>query len=88
MAADESPVEQPDWLGSRVVKRPSRKLVPGMVVTIEPGLYVRPADDIPERWWNIGIRIEDDVIVAADGPEVISSGAPVAAAEIEALMRG
>jgi len=88
MAADEAPVEQPDWLGGRVVKRPSRKLEVGMVVTIEPGLYVRPAEDIPERWWNIGIRIEDDVVVTAEGREIISSGAPVAAAEIEALMRG
>ncbi len=86
-SAHEAPVEQPDWLGGKVVKRPSRKLEPGMVVTIEPGLYVRPADGVPERYWNIGIRIEDDAVVTADGCELISRGAPVAAAEIEALMR-
>jgi Xaa-Pro aminopeptidase len=85
--ADEAPVAQPDGLGGTVVKKPSRKLEPGMVVTIEPGLYVRPADDVPERYWNIGIRIEDDAVVTEQGCELISRGAPVAAAEIEALMR-
>jgi Xaa-Pro aminopeptidase len=86
-AADEAPVAQPDWLGGTVVKKPSRRLEPGMVVTIEPGLYVRPDEDVPERFWNIGIRIEDDAVVTADGCELISRGVPVAAAEIEALMR-
>jgi Xaa-Pro aminopeptidase len=56
-------------------------------VTIEPGLYVRPAEGVPERYWNIGIRIEDDAVVTESGCELISRGAPVAAAEIEALMR-
>ena len=87
-SAHEAPVAQPDWLGSTVVKKPSRKLEPGMVVTIEPGLYVRPAEGVPERYWNIGIRIEDDAVVTAAGCELISRGVPVAAAEIEALMRG
>jgi Xaa-Pro aminopeptidase len=85
--ADEAPVEQPDGLGGKVVKKPSRKLEPGMVVTIEPGLYVRPAEGVPERFWNIGIRIEDDAVVTAEGCELISRGVPVAATEIEALMR-
>jgi Xaa-Pro aminopeptidase len=85
--AGEAPFEQPDWQGGRVVMKPSRKLEPGMVVTIEPGLYVRPAEGVPERYWNIGIRIEDDAIVTAGGCELISRGAPVAASEIEALMR-
>ncbi len=87
-SANEAPVEQPDWQGGKVVKKPSRKLEPGMVVTIEPGLYVRPAEGVPERFWNIGIRIEDDAVVTADGCELISRGAPVGAEEIEALMRG
>jgi len=85
--ADEAPVEQPDWLGGTVVRKPSRKLEPGMVVTIEPGLYVRPAEGVPERYWNIGIRIEDDAVVTDTGCELISRGVPAAAAEIEALMR-
>jgi Xaa-Pro aminopeptidase len=57
-------------------------------VTLEPGLYVRPAEGVPERFWNIGIRIEDDAVVTTNGCELISRGVPVAAEEIEALMRG
>jgi Xaa-Pro aminopeptidase len=59
-----------------------------MVVTVEPGIYVRPAPDIGERWWNIGIRIEDDALVTPTGCELLSRGAPVQPDEIEALMRG
>jgi Xaa-Pro aminopeptidase len=71
-----------------VVKRPSRLLQAGMVVTLEPGLYVRPAADVPEHFWHIGIRIEDDAVVTADGCELISRGVPVAPDAIEAWMRG
>jgi len=56
-------------------------------VTIEPGLYVRPAAGVPERYWHIGIRIEDDALVTAEGCELMSRGVPVAAGEIEALLR-
>jgi Xaa-Pro aminopeptidase len=83
----EAPVDQLDGQGGRVVKKPSRVLQPGMVVTVEPGLYVRPGPGVPERYWNIGIRIEDDAVVTESGCEIISRGAPVAAQEIEALMR-
>jgi Xaa-Pro aminopeptidase len=86
LARDEAPVEQPDGYGGRVVKHPSRKLVPGMVLTIEPGLYVRPADDVPREFWNIGIRIEDDAVVTDAGCELITRGVPVDAGEIERLM--
>ena len=66
--------------------RPSRILQPGMVLTIEPGLYVRPAADVPEAYWNLGIRIEDDALVTSKGCELITRGVPVAPEEIERLM--
>ncbi len=81
--------ERQDPLSGETIKdRPSRILRPGMVLTIEPGLYVRPAPDVPEHFWNMGIRIEDDAVVTATGCELISRGVPVQADEIEALMRG
>jgi len=63
-------------------------LEPGMVVTIEPGLYVHPKEGRDEHWWHIGIRIEDDAVVTPEGCELISRGVPASAPEIEALMRG
>lgn len=81
--------ERKDPLSGEVIRdRPSRILKPGMVLTIEPGLYVRPAEGVPEKFWNIGIRIEDDAIVTADGCELITRGVPVDPDAIEALMRG
>ncbi|QWE06442.1 aminopeptidase P N-terminal domain-containing protein [Polynucleobacter sp. JS-JIR-5-A7] len=68
-------------------EKPWRILKSGMVITIEPGLYVRPADDIDQAFWNIGIRIEDDAVITESGCELISRGAPVKADEIEALMK-
>ena len=80
--------ERKDPLSGELIKnRPSRVLQPGMVLTIEPGLYVRPADGVPEKFHNIGIRIEDDAIVTETGCELISRGVPVNGDEIEALMR-
>lgn len=67
--------------------RPSRMLRPGMVLTIEPGLYVRPSADVPPEFHHIGIRIEDDAIVTEHGCELITRGVPVDAREIEALMQ-
>ena len=67
--------------------RPWRMLEPNMVLTIEPGLYIRPAQDVPEAFWNIGIRIEDDAVVTEKGCELITREVPVDMSEIEQLMR-
>jgi Xaa-Pro aminopeptidase len=82
------PREERDATGERVMRRPSRVLRPGMVLTIEPGLYVRPGKGVPREFWNIGIRIEDDALVTTRGCELLTRGVPVDADEIEALMRG
>ena len=80
--------ERKDPISGELIKdRPSRILQPGMVLTIEPGLYVRPAPGVPEPFHHIGIRIEDDAIVTATGCELITRGVPVKADEIEALMK-
>ena len=82
------PKEEKDALGQMIMRKPSRILKPGMVLTIEPGLYVRPAKGVPKKFWDIGIRIEDDALVTAKGCELMTRGVPVKASEIEALMRG
>lgn len=64
-----------------------RPLEPGMVMTIEPGLYVAPDDDsVAPEWRGIGIRIEDDVLVTEQGPDVLTAAVPKTIADIEALM--
>jgi Xaa-Pro aminopeptidase len=79
------------WLGLDVhdaglyqVNGASQKLVPGMVLTVEPGTYIRRADNVPEAFWDIGVRIEDDVLVTASGHENLTSGSPKSVAEVEA----
>ena len=81
------------WLGRDVHDAGEYKLgehwqtlQPGMALTIEPGLYVRPADNVPEAFWNIGVRIEDDAVVTVAGCDIITSDAPKSIADIEALM--
>ena len=64
-----------------------RELHPGMVLTVEPGLYLRPSESLPQQYWNIGIRIEDDVVVTETGRRVLTSP-PKTVADIEAWMRG
>ena len=81
------------WLGMDVhdvglyrIGGESRKLEPGMVLTVEPGLYIAPDDEIaPERYRGIGIRIEDDVLVTSDGHDVITAAIPKSVADLEAL---
>ena len=63
-----------------------RKLEAGMMLTVEPGCYIRPADNVPEHFWNIGIRIEDDALVTQNGCEIITKDAPKTVAEIESIM--
>ncbi|WP_345828878.1 Xaa-Pro aminopeptidase [Erwinia sp. HDF1-3R] len=63
-----------------------RVLEPGMVITIEPGLYIAPDADVPAEYRGIGIRIEDDVIITAEGNENLTAGVVKEADEIEALM--
>ncbi|MDZ7332903.1 MAG: aminopeptidase P family protein [candidate division KSB1 bacterium] len=65
----------------------SLPLVPGCVVTVEPGLYIPPNPDLPKEYWNIGVRIEDDVLITEDGHRVLTAACPKTVEEIEALMK-
>jgi Xaa-Pro aminopeptidase len=74
-------------VGRYYYDKESRALEPGMVMTVEPGLYIAPhTKDIPEQYLGIGIRIEDDVLVTQNGPRVLTSKVPKQPEEIEALM--
>ncbi len=64
-----------------------RELQPGMVLTVEPGCYIRAGEGVPDHFANIGVRIEDDVVVTADGHEVLTRDAPKTISEIEALIQ-
>ena len=64
----------------------SVKLAPGMVLTVEPGCYIRPAKNVPKAFWNIGIRIEDDVLVTKSGRDVLTNP-PKTVRDIEAVMQ-
>ena len=82
------------WLGLDVhdvgdyrIDGESRLLEPGMVFTIEPGIYIPPGDtSVAAKWRGIGIRTEDDVLVTRDGHEVLTEGLARSAEEIEAFM--
>ncbi|HZS45101.1 MAG TPA: Xaa-Pro aminopeptidase [Blastocatellia bacterium] len=83
------------WLGMDVhdvgmyqVNGSERALEPGMVLTVEPGLYISGNDnEVDPKYWDIGVRIEDDVLVTDNGYEVLSATAPKAINEIESVMR-
>jgi Xaa-Pro aminopeptidase len=79
------------WLGLDVhdvglyrIDGESRLLEPGMVLTVEPGCYIRPADRVPEEFWDIGVRIEDDVLVTAEGSENLTGATPKTLGDVEA----
>ncbi|BAP54548.1 peptidase M24, catalytic core [Thioploca ingrica] len=81
------------WLGMDVhdpgeykVDEVWRTLKPGMVMTVEPGIYIPAAEDIAREWWNIGVRIEDNILVTEGGHEILTADLPKTVAEIEALM--
>jgi Xaa-Pro aminopeptidase len=81
------------WLGLDVhdageykIEGEWRPLTAGMVLTVEPGCYIRPAENVPKAYWDIGVRVEDDVLVTADGCEVITAATPKSVADIEALV--
>jgi Xaa-Pro aminopeptidase len=65
-----------------------RVFEPGMVLTVEPGLYLSNEESIPEPYRQIGIRIEDDVLITESGNEILSAAAPKEVAAIESLMAG
>ena len=62
-------------------------LQPGMVLTVEPGIYIRPADNVPEQFWNIGVRIEDDMLVTAGGNDNLTALTPKSVADVEHACR-
>src|ERR1700736_3399667 len=64
-----------------------RVLEPGMVLTVEPGIYIRPSPQVPKEFWNIGVRIEDEVLVTTDAAEVLTSALEKTPEEIESLVQ-
>lgn len=84
------------WLGLDVhdagrykIEGEWRQLETGMVLTVEPGLYISAGmNGVDPRWWNIGVRIEDDILVTKDGYENLTGDLPVEVDEIEAILRG
>ena len=64
-----------------------RALQPGMTLTVEPGCYIRPAENVPQHFWDIGVRIEDDVLITATGNDILTAGVPKKVDEIEELMQ-
>jgi Xaa-Pro aminopeptidase len=84
------------WLGLDVhdcgayfIDGESRLLEPGMVLTVEPGIYIADDDEtVEERWRGIGVRIEDDILITEDGHENLTAGIPKGIDEVEAMCRG
>ena len=78
-----------DCAQARVENYREGTLQPGMIITVEPGLYFKSDDElVPENLRGIGVRIEDDVLITEDGNEILSVGLPRASADVEAWMAG
>jgi Xaa-Pro aminopeptidase len=78
-----------DCAQARVENYREGTLAPGMIITVEPGLYFKSDDElVPERFRGIGVRIEDDVLITEDGNELLSTGLPRTSAEVESWMAG
>jgi Xaa-Pro aminopeptidase len=82
------------WLGMDVhdaglyqMRGESTRLSPGMVLTVEPGAYIRAADNVPEAFWDIGVRIEDDLLVTVSGSENLTQATPRTVAAVEDACR-
>jgi Xaa-Pro aminopeptidase len=74
-------------VGAYKVNGSWRALVPGIVLTVEPGIYISPDNNkVDKKWRGIGVRIEDDIVVTQDGCDVLSKNLPKTCEEIEALM--
>ena len=67
-------------------KKTAVRLSKGNVLTIEPGCYIRPSNEVPKEFWGIGVRIEDDVLVTSNGYDVLSKNAPKEIGELEAII--
>lgn len=64
-----------------------QKLVAGAIFTVEPGIYIAPGSKCDKKWWNIGVRIEDDILITNDGYKNLSAGAPRTVADVEKAMK-
>ena len=73
-------------VGTKEIDNTIRKFKVGMVTTVEPGIYIRKSDKVDPKYWNIGIRIEDDVLVTEDGHHILSKAAIKELEDIEQLM--
>ena len=74
--------------GDYMLRGKWRKLAPGMVLTVEPGCYIRPGKGVPKAFWNIGVRIEDDVLVTGKGREVLTAACPKTVKQVEEAVLG
>ena len=73
-------------VGDYLLDGQPRPLADGMVITVEPGVYIPVEDDIPEPYRGIGIRIEDNIVITGEGYQMLTGDVPKTIAEIEALM--